>query len=118
MKKIILLVDDDSLKRRGYKKFFERVGYSVIDYQYGRQVISAIIDGLNYDIAIIDFELNLNDADGEEVIKFSKEINPEVPVIGWTGYEGLKLKGADVSLTLLMVSNKSLIKIIESLLSQ
>lgn len=58
--------------------------YSVIPFRSGRDAMSAISDGIKYDVALID--LSLSDTGGTQVMEMSKSAYPNVPVIGMSGY--------------------------------
>jgi two-component system repressor protein LuxO len=90
MKGTILLVDDKA--NRHMIAVLEEMGFLVCTYYDGRDAIRDIKDNLKYQLALVD--LSLSDISGEDVVEASKEVNPDVPVIGISAY-GYKQKKAD-----------------------
>jgi len=84
MGKTILFVEDDIELRNTFCTLLERENYLTLPYTTGQGAISNIRYGLKYDLAIVD--LILPDGTGEEVIDVSKDINPDVPAIIFSGY--------------------------------
>lgn len=82
MKHSILLVDDDS--GEDLQRYLELNKYFVIYYKDGRKAFDDIVNGLKYQLAIID--LSLPEVSGDEIILTSKIYNPKIPVISISGY--------------------------------
>jgi len=90
---LIMFVDDDLDETRMDTVMGNR-GYNILPYRKGGEAITDIRDGANYQLLITDS--SLGDCEGSEVIAVSKEFNPEVPVIGISGYASSADKmGAD-----------------------
>jgi len=113
MKGSILIVEDECFGE-SFKKIFEEENYFVILYKNGLEAIDQIENGLIYELAIIDLSLPL--IDGEEVIKTSKEINPNIPVLSFSGYSH-KPKNSDRHITK-PIFTEDLIKIIDDYFSK
>ena len=91
MKGTILLVDDKAKKDMVWV-LEEELGFLVCTYYNGREAIKEIRNNLKYQLALVD--LSLPDISGEDVIEASKEVNPNVPVIGISAFN-YKSKKAD-----------------------
>ncbi|MDP3734312.1 MAG: response regulator [Nanoarchaeota archaeon] len=84
MKGPILLVEDSHLNSRLWELVLSRNDYLVLSYDDGQKVITDIEDGLQYKLALVDLELP--NRGGDEVIKVSKEYNPQIPIYCVSGY--------------------------------
>jgi len=79
----ILVIDDELFSREYFKKILQKTNFSV-------ETVSNGSDGLEcfrnfpYDLVILD--IRLPDADGIQILKQIKEINPLTPVIMITAY--------------------------------
>jgi len=112
MKGTILLVDDRANKYM-IEVLEEELGFLVCRYYDGRGAIRDIQDNLKYQLALVD--LSLPDISGEDVIEVSKEVNPDVPVIGISAF-GYKPKKADKYVS--KTQAEELLKVIESYFKQ
>ena len=79
----ILLVDDDPLILKGIGNDLEGKGYRVITAKSGEKAIE-LLNNDNFDLVITD--LVMDQMDGIDVLKKSKESNPDTMVIILTGY--------------------------------
>lgn len=82
--KHILYVEDEGYISENRKDELEVNGYSVILCRDGREAVQLIEDGIKYHLALID--LSLPEITGEEVVRVSKTINPQTPVITTSCY--------------------------------
>ena len=82
MKKI-LVADDEESVRLVLKQMLEAVGYKVDTAADGSQAL-AKMKADNYDLLIAD--INMPVMDGVELLKKSRELFPQLPVIFVTGF--------------------------------
>ncbi|MBX2925709.1 MAG: response regulator transcription factor [Chitinophagaceae bacterium] len=100
-KKIILLIEPNSLLREAYAKFLTIYGYEVIQNSMGTD-IDDLRQTKKIDIAIVN--VRLNSISGIDVIRTIKNIMPEVKAVGisftfQTSYaKDLKAAGANAYL--------------------
>lgn len=95
----ILLVDDDKFILQSVGNILEKSGYEVTRADSGQKAIE-LIKKQEFDLVLTD--LIMDAIDGIEVLKKSKEINPETMVIILTGFgdldsaiDALRLKADD-----------------------
>ena len=79
----ILLAEDNDLSRENLTELLMQNDYQVNAVGNGREAMNALIEG-RYDLIITD--MRMPQADGLELLKFAKEINPDIIVIMITGY--------------------------------
>ena len=79
----ILLVDDDPLVLKGFGNDLEGKGYQVTTAKSGKKAIEWL-NKTSFDLVITD--LVMEQINGIDVLKKSKEINPDTMVIILTGY--------------------------------
>ncbi len=79
----ILLVDDEIISLQNIGHYLRQKGYTVTVAASGREAIS-LIDEQAFDLVITD--LKMPDADGIQVMKHAKIIQPDIEVIIVTGY--------------------------------
>jgi DNA-binding NtrC family response regulator len=79
----ILIAEDNDLSREYLTELLTIGGYDVIAVGNGREAMDALVQD-KYDLLITD--LRMPQADGLELLKFSKEMNPDHVVIVITGY--------------------------------
>ncbi len=87
MKKI-LVVDDDIDICLLLSRFLTKNEFEVDTTHSGKKALE-ILKGSFYDLVLCDFRLG--DMDGFEVLKKTKEINPDIKVIIITGYSDIKI---------------------------
>jgi DNA-binding NtrC family response regulator len=79
----VLIAEDNHLSRQNLSELLAMSGYDVTAVENGRQAMDALVQD-KYDLLITD--LKMPHADGLELLKFSKEMNPDHVVIVITGY--------------------------------
>jgi DNA-binding NtrC family response regulator len=79
----VLIAEDNHLSRQNLLELLTMSGYDVTAVENGRQAMDALVQD-KYDLLITD--LKMPHADGLELLKFSKEMNPDHVVIVITGY--------------------------------
>ena len=78
----VLYVENDPVVGYTIAKVLEARGYDTNLVPHGQEAINQIEGGLEYDVALV--ELLLPDVGGEDVVRASKRINPDIkykPVI-------------------------------------
>ncbi len=97
----VLLIEDDSLLGGSLKEYLETNGFRVDWIHDDREFSTEILD--RYDVVVLD--LILRYSKGEDILRVSKETNPEVPILVLTAKRSIKDKevcfnyGADDYLT-------------------
>ena len=91
----ILLVEDDKPLAQGLKQSLFRKSYTIDSVDNGRFAINAIKAG---DCELVILDLGLPDMDGLEVLKQSKRLKPNLPVLVLTARDGIdsRVKGLDL----------------------
>ncbi|MCX5854664.1 MAG: sigma-54 dependent transcriptional regulator [Deltaproteobacteria bacterium] len=79
----ILIAEDHDVSRENLAELLTQSGYSVTAAENGRVAMDALTED-KYDLIITD--LRMPRVDGLELLKFTKEMNPENVVIMITGY--------------------------------
>jgi two-component system, NtrC family, response regulator PilR len=79
----ILIAEDNNLSRENLSELLTTTGYDVMAVENGRKAMDALVED-KYDLLITD--LRMPQADGLELLKFSKELNPDQVVVVITGY--------------------------------
>ncbi|MDD3619523.1 MAG: sigma-54 dependent transcriptional regulator [Desulfobulbaceae bacterium] len=79
----ILVVDDEAIALQNLMHVLKKEGYSVLGTQSGAEAVE-LLEREPFDLVLTD--LKMERVDGMEVLKRSKEINPDVEVIMITGY--------------------------------
>jgi len=79
----ILLVDDDPIITAGTGSHLEEEGYEVTTANSGERAVE-LLNQSSFDLVITD--LVMEEMNGTDVLKISKEINPETMVIILTGF--------------------------------
>ena len=99
--KLIAIIEDDAVLRRGLKHFFEKQHCDVIDFEDGAEA-SKEIQNSKPDMIFCDF--NLPGANGLEVLKTLRGAGNKIPFVLITGYysdelaEDAKRNGATATL--------------------
>lgn len=83
MKNKLLIIDDDLRMRQLLEEKFKKHGYSVISTVDSRDALMIISDE-PFDAVVTD--LKMPHIEGMEILEFSKQKDPDVPVIVITGY--------------------------------
>lgn len=79
----ILIAEDDDLSRANIAELLTMSGYDVMAAENGMKAMDALVQD-RYDLLITD--LRMPRVDGLELLKFSKEMNPDQVIIVITGY--------------------------------
>jgi len=79
----VLIIDDELFSREYFQKILEKTNFSVKTASNGSDGLD-FFGGFPYDLVILD--IRLPDADGIDILKQIKEINPLTPVIIITAY--------------------------------
>lgn len=79
----ILVIDDELFSREYFQKIVEKTDFSVTTASNGSDGLG-FFKGSSYELVILD--IRLPDADGIDILKQIKEINPLAPVIIITAY--------------------------------
>lgn len=79
----ILIAEDDDLNRENLLELLTQSGYEVKAVTNGKEAMDAMVEE-KFDLVITD--LKMPQVDGLELLKFTKEINPDSVVIIVTGY--------------------------------
>ena len=79
----ILIAEDNQLSRENLSEILTMSGYDVRAVENGRQAMDALVQD-KYDLIITD--LKMPEADGLELLKFAKDMNPDNVVIMITGH--------------------------------
>ena len=79
----ILVVDDEAIALQNLMHVLKKEGYSVLGTQSGSEAVE-LLEKEPFDLVLTD--LKMEQVDGMQVLKRSKEINPDMEVIMITGY--------------------------------
>lgn len=79
----ILIVDDDMIVRESMSNWLQEEGYAVDTSEDGLSGLEKI-KANNYDLAVVD--IKMPGMDGIELLKLSKEIYPDLPILVMTAY--------------------------------
>lgn len=79
----ILIVDDDMIVRESMGNWLEEEGYTVDTSEDGLSGLEKI-KTKNYDLAVVD--IKMPGMDGIELLKLSKEMFPDLPILVMTAY--------------------------------
>jgi CheY-like chemotaxis protein len=99
--RVILVVDDNSDHRKGFRVLLERGGYSVVECQSGKEALTAL-EKKNFNLMTLD--LSMPDVDGFEVLRVVRSKHPELKIVVVSGFQqgsmnqAAKLLGAVVTL--------------------
>ena len=83
MQASLLIVDDEEIALRNLQHVMEKVGYQVTATQSGATAL-ALLASRRFDVVLTD--LRMEGVDGMDVLKQSRELQPEAEVIFITGY--------------------------------
>jgi len=82
----IILVDDDDNLRQTTKRQLEHLGYEVIDYATGEDMLKSYKGRASCDLIITDYYLLDNHLNGDEICKKVKEVDSSMPILLLSGY--------------------------------
>lgn len=81
--RVILVVDDNSDHRKGFRILLESGGYSVVECKSGKEALTAL-EKKNFDLMTLD--LSMPDVDGFEVLQAVRSTHPELKVVVVSGF--------------------------------
>jgi len=116
--RFILVVDDNSDHRKGFRTLLESGGYSVVECNSGKEALTAL-QTTNFDLMILD--LSMPDVDGFDVLRAVRSKHPELKIVVVSGFlqgsmnKAAKALGADVTLDK-NVAADSLLTVVDGLL--
>jgi CheY-like chemotaxis protein len=76
--RVILVVDDNSDHRKGFRILLERGGYSVVECKSGKEALTAL-EKKNFDLMMLD--LSMPEVDGFEVLRVVRSKHSELKVV-------------------------------------
>jgi len=82
-KEIILVVEDEDIARKNLEHILVKTGYEVISVNNGKKAID-LLQSTSFDLVITD--LKMEQVDGMQVLRKTKELQPYTEVIMITGY--------------------------------
>ena len=82
-KEIILVVEDEDIARKNLEHILVKTGYDVISVNNGKKAID-LLQSTSIDLVITD--LKMEQVDGIQVLRKTKELQPYTEVIMITGY--------------------------------
>lgn len=81
----ILLIDDEKSLLRMMQKSLERLGYKVTSTLRGQDGVDMFSDNpLGFDLVLTD--MMMPEITGEDVVREVRKVNPDIPVIIYTGF--------------------------------
>lgn len=83
VKASILVIDDDKIIRKLFKRVLEELGHEVVDSETSFEGLE-LVKQRNFDLIFID--LKMPGMDGATLFREIRNIKPEIPVIIITGY--------------------------------
>jgi CheY-like chemotaxis protein len=98
---VILVVDDNSDHRKGFRIILESGGYTVVECNSGKEALTAL-DKTTFDLMTLD--LSMPDVDGFDVLRVVRSKHPDLKVVVVSGFlhgsmnQAAKLLGAAVTL--------------------
>jgi CheY-like chemotaxis protein len=98
---VILVVDDNSDHRKGFRIILESGGYTVVECNSGKEALTAL-DKTTFDLMTLD--LSMPDVDGFEVLRLVRSKHPDLKIVVISGFlqgrmnQAAKMLGAAVTL--------------------
>jgi CheY-like chemotaxis protein len=80
---VILVVDDNSDHRKGFRILLENGGYSVVECNSGKEALTAL-ETTNFDLMTLD--LSMPDVDGFDVLRTVRSKHPELKIVVVSGF--------------------------------
>jgi two-component system chemotaxis response regulator CheY len=80
---IILVVDDNSDHRKGFRILLESGGYSVVECNSGKGALTEL-EKTHFDLMTLD--LSMPDVDGFEVLRVVRSKHPELKIVVVSGF--------------------------------
>jgi CheY-like chemotaxis protein len=99
--RVILVVDDNSDHRKGFRILLESGGYFVTECSSGKEALTAL-ETISVDLMTVD--LNMPDVDGFDVLQAARSKHPELKIVVVSGFlqgsvnQAAKKLGATVTL--------------------
>jgi excisionase family DNA binding protein len=84
----VLVVDDDSGIQAMFKLFLKKAGYSRMVVGTGKEAMAAL-HKQHFDLCFLD--LQLPDSTGDEIYRFAKQADPQLPIVIITGFPDSEL---------------------------
>ena len=84
MKARLLLIEDEPLYQRPFQRYLEREEYQVSLFADGRDIQRELEHGVNYDLALIDYQIPGVPAD--KIMQRMRELYPTRPIIAISAY--------------------------------
>src|ERR1700726_2799691 len=81
--RVILVVDDNSDHRKGFRILLESGGYSVVECNSGKEALTAL-ETTNFDLMTLD--LSMPDVDGFDVLRAVRSKHPELKIVVASGF--------------------------------
>ena len=86
--KTILFVNDNRTVINSYPELLEKdFNCEVKAYESARDARNDIVNGLKFDLGIIDLSLSPEDIAGDNIIKFIHKRNQYIPLISFSAYD-------------------------------
>ena len=80
----ILVVDDSQIYLDSIERALKKKKNLTSCFTDGNSAITAVTEGLKYDMALVDFQLG-SGVWGDEIAKELKKLHPNIPVFSFTG---------------------------------
>jgi CheY-like chemotaxis protein len=91
---VILVVDDNSDHRKGFRILLENGGYSVVECNSGKEALTAL-QTTNFDLMTLD--LSMLDVDGFDVLRTVRSKHPELKIVVVSGFLQGSMKGVTIT---------------------
>lgn len=83
----LLVVDDEPRLRAGLRELFNLMGYQVEEAASGREALQ-LLEGASYDLMVLD--IRMPGMDGIEVMRCTRQICPDLPIVVLTAHASLE----------------------------
>jgi CheY-like chemotaxis protein len=81
--RVILVVDDNSDHRKGFRILLESAGYFVTECNSGKEALAAL-ETISVDLMTLD--LSMPDVDGFDVLQAARSKHPELKIVVVSGF--------------------------------
>jgi DNA-binding NtrC family response regulator len=82
---ILLIADDEALVRTSTRRYFKRLGFTVVVAEDGASTV-AIVEEQAPEISVMILDLTMPNMSGLEAFEQIRALDPELPVILCSGY--------------------------------